>query len=552
MKTHGKKESKGGLTMALDDSTLLASAKAVVNIPEHYRLAMADNTPKGEAPRERTYIWEDPHSEDSNIEVSLSLETGDLMSLYIRTEKEEADVSEVSTKAVRAAANAFVKQHLPGCEQFTRVRIDDIHNEYTVEYRMEVGGLELPDTGCTLRINRDLRVVRYRKEASSAMRLPEWPAERISPDTARRTMIQELCLVPVIAALYPGDNETTADTMEHRLVYEPVTIHRKYDAVSGEPLQDLLHALYPPTRPISEFNRSGPNVQDDAMKPDKSAGYRGNVSLNNMDFNDWNASLRYWETVLGIDSSLYALGERKDDGEQLYLFYTERESAEERTSGAQEDPLSVDGYMSRRWGQALNRLKASHTLQIEKSTGQLVSYYTRVKPDRMKRKKPSFTRAECWEKAQQFLHQCFPEYINYLQLELDQQEEKDPEREFFHLPLFIGPYRVRLESVTISICSITGEVLMYRGVSMEKIRELAQNNFIAKISEEEAARKVEEQLEVSMRWYLDGDDNSGRYRLIYEPAVKRSNSLDGTEKAATLQYVDAVSGELIWRLDMKS
>lgn len=534
--------------MALEESALLAAAKAVVDIPEHYRLVMADHTPKGEASRERTYIWEDPLSEDNNIEISLSLETGCVMSLYIRTGKEDAPSGEASKEAARAVANAFVKEHLPGRERFTRVRIDETDHVYTIKYRMEVGGLELPVTGCTLRIGRDLRVVRYRNETPPA-RLPEWPAERISPDAARRTMIQELCLVPVIAALYPGDNETTADTMEHRLVYEPVTIHRKYDAVSGEPLQDLLHALYPPTHPVSEFN-NGPNVQDDAMKPDKSAGYRGNVSINNMDFNDWNAAQRYWETVLRIDPLLYALGERKNNGEQLYLFYTERESAEERTSGAQEGPLSVDGYMSRRWGKALNRLNGSHMLQIEISTGQLVSYYTKMIPDPMRR--PSLTRAECWEKAQHFLHQCFPEYAKYLQLELEQEEEKDPDREFFHLPLFIGPYRVRLEGVTISICRITGHVLMYRGVSIEKIRELEQNTFIAKISEQEAARKVEERLEVSMRWYYDGDDHSGCYRLIYEPAVKRSNNLDGTEQTATLQYIDAVSGELIWRPDQKS
>jgi len=48
------------------------------------------------------------------------------------------------------------------------------------------------------------------------------------------------------------------------------------------------------------------------------------------------------------------------------------------------------------------------------------------------------------------------------------------------------------------------------------------------------------------------DDHSGCYRLIYEPAVKRSNNLDGTEQTATLQYIDAVSGELIWRPDQKS
>lgn len=48
------------------------------------------------------------------------------------------------------------------------------------------------------------------------------------------------------------------------------------------------------------------------------------------------------------------------------------------------------------------------------------------------------------------------------------------------------------------------------------------------------------------------DDHSGRYRLIYEPAVKRRRAVDGTEKAATLQYIDAVSGELIWRPDLKS
>ena len=82
-------------------------------------------------------------------------------------------------------------------------------------------------------------------------------------------------------------------------------------------------------------------------------------------------------------------------------------------------------------------------------------------------------------------------------------------------------YRVRLEYVNICVSTITGKVLLYRNVSHEKIRELEACKFKAAVSAASALARYAEQLDVSLRWYMEGDDGTAHYRLIYDPVYKR-------------------------------
>jgi hypothetical protein len=133
--------------MTIDYEKLQTKAKAIVVIPEHYRLEMEDNTPKGDE-KERSFIWEDPENDDCKIEVTLDLETGHLMRLDIDMEAKDMVGHDSSAEEARLIADAFLLKHLPNHAAFTWVNIEEIRNVRFITYREEVGGLPLPDAGC--------------------------------------------------------------------------------------------------------------------------------------------------------------------------------------------------------------------------------------------------------------------------------------------------------------------------------------------------------------------------------------------------------------------
>ncbi|GAB6931022.1 hypothetical protein JCM10914A_50050 [Paenibacillus sp. JCM 10914] len=190
-------------------------------------------------------------------------------------------------------------------------------------------------------------------------------------------------------------------------------------------------------------------------------------------------------------------------------------------------------------------------IQIDKLTGRVESYHNNRTDQEGK---VTYTREQCWNRAEVFLQRVFPEYAEYLQLEvertvMDAHEEELEEtelndREWFFLPLFIDQYRVKLERASIIVCKITGEVLLYRGVSMELIRELKACRFEVVISSEEALSRYVDQLEVDLKWFYD--DRTRSYRLIFDPILTPKETKVAHETQRTLEYIDAKSGELIW------
>lgn len=135
--------------MTMDIQALRAAAGTITFIPEHYELVMEDNTPKGFDEKERTFIWEDPHSENSRIEVSLSLETGQLMRLQIDQERDDTirgSAVEAGSTTEQAAdiAKAFMIRHHPNYAALTWIRSEIKRNYVEIEFRAEVGGLPLP------------------------------------------------------------------------------------------------------------------------------------------------------------------------------------------------------------------------------------------------------------------------------------------------------------------------------------------------------------------------------------------------------------------------
>lgn len=541
--------------MSMDISVLRTAARAITFIPEHYEIVMEDNTPKGFDEKERTFIWEDPTREDSRIEVSLSLGSGQLMRLQIERERDHVIEEIYPIERAIEAAKRFMIQHHPDNEVLTYIHSKTKRNDYDIEFRAEVGGLPLPNSGCDIRLDPNLNIVHYKAELFLGEELPVWPAKIISTEAAKQRIVQDLYMKPIITTLYPSVYDMEGDEDQHRLVYEPIQGRRKIDAITGAPLHNLQHDLLPPSIPIIQKEHEELNRENfHAINP-----MQPSLEIADSSSNEESCLIHFWEAQLGIDTERYVLDKPRGDEQNLILLYFDTSDInEEEEDHSATDPLSVDVYFERRWGTALRNLQAAFMIHIDKSTASLEAYHQK---QGSRDGEVRFTREQCWERAELFLRRFFPSYAKYLQLEVkwdgedgvmnsEQEGTEDTtearDREFFHLPLYIDQYRVRLERVNISVSTITGEVLLYRGVSMKKIRELEACKFEAGVSPESALARYVAQLDVSLKWFDYYDDNTVHYQLIYDPVCKRRVEAEGNHTEYVLDFIDAMSGELIW------
>ncbi|MHB8126221.1 MAG: YcdB/YcdC domain-containing protein [Desulfitobacteriaceae bacterium] len=516
--------------MSIDYGKLRTKAKAIVVIPKHYRLEMEDNT---HDEKERSFIWEDPGKDDCQFEITLDIETGHLIRLDIDMEAKDSVDQDSSAEEARAIADAFLVKHTPDYGTFTWVNIEEQRNLRFITYREEVGGLPLPDTGCDITMDNGLNVIRYQLERSrqKATPKPKWPSIIVDVETVRQQVLRELRMELTIVTLYPSMYEMEGTEPEYRLVYEPIPGHRLIDAITGVDLFGLEHYVMSPSHPIAPITSGETLTFGKQLKlDDLRAGSIKDIAT--------------LEIELGIDPELYVLEKSKDDGERIGMLYKFREEVDE---GLEPEALSVDAYMKRKWGDSLN-LEASFKIQIEKSTGRLVGFY---RNEQEKEAVPSLNRKQCWEKAEQFLRRVFPDYTSYLQIEVDQEDtDRQPrEREFFHLPVYIGNIPVNHERVTLNVSTSTGKICVYMGVSYEMIRELEERNFpYPTLTPEKAFDRYSEYVRFRLRWFKDlEDEDLPVYRLLYEPTTTRRDEFPlGAGRNRGLRYIDAYNGEPIW------
>ncbi|GAB6931023.1 hypothetical protein JCM10914A_50060 [Paenibacillus sp. JCM 10914] len=325
--------------MPLDKSVLRATAKAITHIPEHFQLVMEDNTSTGLDETTRKFIWEDPEDEYHGIEISLCLDTGQLMELDIHQEQDMLIVSsDPEIERAIEVSKGYMVEHHPDYRALTSVYAEVRRGYYYVQFRVEVGGLPLPHTGCEVKLDRLLRVVRYRVEESRGLKLPTWPAQIVNAQTSRQRIVKDLHMQLIITTLEPTLYEMRETNPQHHLVYEPVQGRRVIDAITGEPLYGLEHDLVPPSYPIIR-------MQEDNRKV---ALIDRNNMLNKCP-DVGNDLIGFWEGCLGIDTERYVMDEPKEDEEYLILLYFDTWDVGDTQDHPQADPLSVDGYIDRTW-----------------------------------------------------------------------------------------------------------------------------------------------------------------------------------------------------------
>ncbi|MEC1772670.1 YcdB/YcdC domain-containing protein [Schinkia azotoformans] len=521
--------------MSLDLNKLQSIAKSIVSIPDYYHLVMEDSIPIG-AEKERCFIWEDPENDDNKIEVSFDLQTGQLVRLDMDAEKENGVGYACEADEAKKVADSFLLKHNPNHASYKWVHIDKGRNNYYITYQEEVGGLPLPHTGCEVTVNDKRNIIKYglNENLSGVTNRPSWPPSIIAADTIRSKIIDETRIQLTIAALHSSMYEIKETKDEYYLVYEPISEFRVIDAVTGNDLFGFEHYITPPSHPIAS-NETGQHWGQTSQTNESEQA----VTINLDD-----RKVSALEKQLGIHPEQYVQVKSKDDGERIHILYKrkEKEEAEE----LEQDALSVDAYMKRKWGNQLKNLDNTCMIQIEKSTGRLVGFNCF---DRIDEGKPILSRQQCWQKAEQFLSQVFPDYHSYLQLEEDKidPDEESRLREFFYLPVFIGGIPVNHERIMISVSTVTGEICTYMGVSHEMIRKLAQHNFQQVISAEEALERYIDYMKIQLKWFIHYEEESPVCKLVYKPSTSKGDLTDDRgDYQQRLRYIDACSGELIW------
>lgn len=447
----------------------------------------------------------------------------------------------------RAITDAFLRKHAPDYGAFTWVNSEEKRNLRFITYKEEVGGLPLPDTGCKITLDSRLNVIRYQLERSGqkAAPKPEWPGIIVDVESVRQDVLKNMRMELTIVMLYPSMYEMEGTEPEYRLVYEPIPGHRSIDAVTGLDLFGLEHYKMPPSHPLAPRQAEGVSGLDEMQTFGESLRFGKQLKLDDLPSGS-NKDIAALEMRLGIDPELFLLEKFKDDGERIKMLYKFRAEAEEPEP--EPEALSVDAYMKRKWGDPLRNLEAPFMIQIEKSTGHLAGFH---RNERRKDAEPSLTRKQCWEKAEQFLQQVFPDYTSYLQIEADQEDtDRQPrEREFFYLPVYIRNIPVNHERVMVSVSTSTGKICVYMGVSYEMIRELEERDFpYPTLTAEKAFDLYVEYVRFRLRWFKDlEDENLPVYRLLYEPTtIRRDRFPRDAGHNQRLRYIDAYSGEPIW------
>ncbi|HHW37079.1 MAG TPA: DUF4901 domain-containing protein [Bacillales bacterium] len=521
--------------MSMDLNKLRSIAKSIVSIPDHYHLVMEDSIPIG-AEKERCFIWEDRENDDNKIEVSLDLQTGQLIRLDMDAENEKGVGYVCEADEANKLADSFLLKHNPNHASYKWVYIEKGQNNYYITYQEEVGGLPLPDTGCEVTVNDKRNISRYHlnENLSGATNRPLLPSAITATDTVRGKILDEMRMQLTIAAMHSSMYEIEETKDEYRLVYEPILEFRIMDAVTGNDLFGCEHYVMPPSHLIVS-NGTGQHWGQTSQTNESER-------TSTIDFDDRKVSAL--EKQLGLHPEQYVQVKSKDDGERIHILYKRKEK--ERAKELEQDALSVDAYMKRKWGNQLKNLESTCMIQIEKSTGRLVGF---TNLDGTNEGKPILSRQQCWQKAELFLYQVFPDYLSYLQLEEDQidPDEEPRLREFFYLPVFISGIPVSHERIMISVSTVTGEICAYMGVSYEMIRKLAQYNFQPVISADEAFKRYVDYMKIQLKWFIHYDEEPPVYKLVYESTTSKDGLSDGRgDHQQRLRYIDACSGELIW------
>lgn len=520
----------------MDWEQLRRLAENYAEAPANFELVMEDSIPKENA-MYRVFVWENPENREETIEVELDLHSKEILRLQMYKQAEPSSLNSPSIESAEVRAQEMLERYLIEPNRYMLNELKYIEDKVKVDYRLQIGGLPLPHTGCELILTRDLELVRFRFEGNKDIPelLPHWPLKVIEPDIIRANLLSSIDMELSLRYFYPTLYDYQGSDSEFRLVYTAVPERQFICADTGADLFDEDHFRFP---------RSEPMIQAREEFLFNAESHCESVS------DSIDSVLKKWEERLGIDLSYFERDEVKEEEGEIRCLYTLRNQSRERYQDLSHEsyPFQADAYLKHKWGNILDRMFYSCKLSMDAGTGSLLSFQAFDKEEDTESIQETLSRSGCRKIAEQFLADVFPNYGTYLHREVDNDfvDGERRKKEFFFFPLFISGIPVSHEQVTVVVNTRNGRINGYRGLSPHLISELMSLEHQPKLSAEEAFQRYRQQMDVQLKWFLHTVPSGKKeYRLVYENVVKYMRESEILQARSV--FIDASTGEWIYR-----
>ncbi|MGH1283476.1 YcdB/YcdC domain-containing protein [Bacillus toyonensis] len=481
----------------------------IIEITDDYKLVVDDKKNVDEPVH--VLWWEHKENEDKTIQVVLNRYTEELIELKVDDEEYFSSNNEaLDGNKAKEIANIFLKKYIKEeFEFYTYVTIkDDWRGWKEINYRQEVNGYPLPNTGCVVRVHPSGNVVNfYYNGRESIQEKPLWPSEIVDENIVLENLKarQDMRLVFADLTFSSCKYENGKEVKGYHLVYEPEPSHAFIDASTGKDLYGSEHYKLPPTVTVEKTKKGSP--KDDIFESF-----------------DWDK-----ESFTKVD-------ETENDDEIRMKFVTKEELQKQK-----EEKNSY--LMNEFFKKHLPMLKYNNLIGItvDKSTNELIGF---IKLTEDKEAKQILSREECLQKAIRFLERVIPDITQYLRL-WEEREEAEDGIERFNFSVYVNGIPAEYKHFMININAENGAVMHYSGESSNFIKELLTYETTTKITKEKALEIYKEGIRVKLEWRIDHDAEETKYELLYKQTTNE-NHKEPFDCSREVRYIDARTGEKIW------
>lgn len=436
------------------------------------------------------FSWKnDEHDEGISINLDLA---GNLTSLSIDMNDKNPDKIPLNVSAKRERVEQFLLSHYPeALKDLTFDKSKKLSHADRFYYEQVVMDLPLEHAGCYIDIDPAGNIIGFTYKG--VKQVPEIPTTLISKEKLIEHVHNRLDFQLAITNLYTDLHDVAVDGT--RLVYKPEPFLMTYKACVLKPTLTMIHDEDVPEKYIS------------LTPPDDTTTHK-DLSV---------------EEIIGITERMEVIRE-VDMGEETGIVWRDRDWE------MKEKDLSMSGFFE---NHTADTVKAF----ILKKTGKVRSFMWFA--DRSG--DLQLSRKACYQKAIDFLQMIFPDYDQYLQLIVRENEEDDDEdtrmKESFtflmhnrhRIPILLG-------LVVVTVNCTTGQIDHYSGPRFD-MEELNQIPVEPEISKKKAREIFMNHIDFKLEWNKEYDSETESYILVYQACDRHTKT--------PIRYIDALTGAVI-------
>ncbi|PFG12050.1 uncharacterized protein DUF4901 [Bacillus sp. es.036] len=468
-------------------------AKSLVQIPSHFQ-PLIEEYVEGENGEEKAmFLWAN-EGQDEGITLNLD-SSGNLTRLSIEMNDIYSNVVPLNKEQKREYAEQFLLSHYPAAlKDLTYYNSKELTGADRFYYAQLVMNLPLEHAGCYIDVDSGGGIVTFTYEGVKTA--PEIPEMLISKEKLVKHVQNSLDFQLTIVNLYMDIHNVAEDGL--CLVYESEQYFMKYKADVLKPTLTIVHDEDVPQTYVSPPPHSNTTVHKD-------------LSI---------------EDIIGITEKMEVIRE-VDMGEETGIVWRDR------NWGEKEKDLSINGFFTTQSGDTVKAF-------ISKKTGKVRSFMWFNERSGLLR----LSREECYQKAIAFLQMIAPDYYQYLQLIVQQNEEDEDDsstKESFTFHMYNSHgIPIQLELVVVAVNRQTGQVDHYSGPSFD-LEQLNRVPVEPVISKKEASEIFINNLDFELVWNKDYASETESYILVYQACDRHSRR--------PIRYIDAKTGAVITNKD---